>query len=212
MKKQIVLNCIDEAHVSYPCQWGNDGMREQMYLAPAYLRVQVLSTTKALVLAMTASAKVNTGDKKEKSEVEQIKIMCSLQFSETTTISISPVLHNHNYVVLKKPSSVNGFYGANCHSFTPQKTGSVHLLWRIYLEELVSSIKNNKKTKRAILYVKRMEELMEIDDFLTSELGHLEIVKDRDNCPWVTSYSSTGPITAEKIRERARNEDSNISL
>ena len=94
LKNNILLLCIDESHASLPSQWGNENMREEMYPAPSYLRAQVMSSTKAPTLAMTASAKIK-GEKKEKSEVEQIKIMCAIHHTETRVISISPTLHNH---------------------------------------------------------------------------------------------------------------------
>ena len=109
-----------------------------MYVAPSYLRAQVASTTEAPVIAMTASARTKVSRRKDKSEVEQIKVMCSIQFSKTTTIVISPVLNNHNYVVLKKPSVVQGFYGENRYSFSHDQIGSANILWRIYLEKFVS--------------------------------------------------------------------------
>ena len=99
IKDQIVLICIDEAHVNLESQWGNSSMREDMYLAPSFLRAQVFSTTRAPVLAMTASAKVIPTAKGGKSELEQIKIMCSIEHSPTTVIAISPVLQNHNYII-----------------------------------------------------------------------------------------------------------------
>ena len=175
LKKNIVLIAIDEAHVSLPSQWGNEEMREDMFLAPAYLRAQVSTTTKAPVLAMTASAssKVAAGKSKTKSEVDQIKDMCGIQFSETTVITISPVLHNHIFVNVKKPPSVYQFYGRDSTSSSDQRLGSVHLLWRIYLKQFVGDIKEGKTPKKAIIYVKRYIDLADLDEFLTLELGML---------------------------------------
>ena len=59
LKQVIVLECVDEAHASLRSQWGHSEMREEMYLAPALLRAHLLSTTRAPILAMTASAKVD---------------------------------------------------------------------------------------------------------------------------------------------------------
>ena len=190
LKHDIVLNCVDEAHVSLPSQWGREGMREEMNIAPSYLRAQVQATTKAPTLAMTASAKV----KGKHSEVEEIKEMCSVQYSPTTIISISPVLHNHIYVNVKKPPATSGFYGKNCYSFSPQKIGSVHVLWRLYLKQFVSDIESGRKPKRAILYVKSLQDLTELDDFLTLKLLHVDSVRDQNLCPWVTFSSSTGKL------------------
>ena len=177
MKKDILLLCVDEAHVCLPSEWGKKGMREDMYVAPSYLRAQVASTTEAPVIAMTASARTKVSRRKDKSEVEQIKVMCSIQFSKTTTIVISPVLNNHNYVVLKKPSVVQGFYGENRYSFSHDQIGSANILWRIYLEKFVSDVKNGNVPKRAVLYVKTLDDLGEIDDFLTMQLGHLAVAR-----------------------------------
>ena len=142
-----------------------------MYMAPSYLRAQVSSTTQAPVLAMSASVKVKANKGKGKSEIEEIKTMCSIAYSPTTIITISPVLNNHIYVSLKKPPARSGFYGKDCFSFEPDKMGSVHMLWRIYLKRFVSDILEGKAPKRAILFVKKMTDLMEIDDFLNSHLG-----------------------------------------
>ena len=76
----VVLQCVDEAHASLKTQWGHSQMREDMYLAPAFLKAQLLSTTKAPILAMTASAKIDVNMKNEGYEVEEIKEMCSLKY------------------------------------------------------------------------------------------------------------------------------------
>ena len=81
--------------------------------------------------------------------------MCGIQFSDTTLITISPILHNHLYVNLMKPPSLYGFYGKET-SNSSVKIGSVHILWRIYLKRFVSDIKKDKTPKRAILYVKNI--------------------------------------------------------
>ena len=182
LKNDIVLVCVDEAHVSLPSQWGHEAMREDMYLAPSYLRAQVAMSTKAPVLAMTASAKIKTEskDKKDKkvkrnSELDEIKTMCGIQFSETTVITISPILHNHLYVNLKKPPTIYGFYGKET-STSSVKIGSVHVLWRIYLKRFVSDVKNGKTPKRAILFVKKYLDLADLDEFLTEELGRVYIL------------------------------------
>ena len=138
--------------------------------------------------------------------------MCGIKFSDTTVILISPVLHNHLYVALRKPPSNYGFYGKNSHSLTPQRIGSLHILWRIYFKNFVSDLKEGKVPKKAILFVKRLDDLMEIDDFLNDELGHLTVAQNPNTCPWVTNSSATGVVTAEKIRQRAREENSSIYL
>ena len=212
LRDKIILICIDEAHVSLRSQWGHDDMRQDMYNAPSYLRAQVATTTRAPVLAMTASAKVKGEQKKTKSEIEEIKAMCAIQYSDTTVITISPVLHNHLYMVVKKPPSANGLYGSSCSSLTPQKIGSLHVLWRIYLKNFVNDLKNGREPKRAILYVTRLDDLGELDNFLTLELEHLDITRNPRTCPWVTNCSVTGKITAEQIRERSREENSSIYL
>ena len=209
IKDSILLIVVDEAHVNLSSQWGKGDMREDMNIAPSYLRAQVQSTTKAPTLAMTASAKM-TG---RHSEIEEIKEMCSLQYSQTVVILMSPILQNHLYVNIKKPPSSCGFYGQNCYSMTPQKLGSVHVLWRIYLKHFIfSDINQGKVPKRAILFVKRMEDLIEVDDFLTSHLGHLDMVRDKKRCPWVINYSDIGPVTAHDIRERTVEENSYLYL
>ena len=64
-------------------------MREEMFIAPSFLKTQVASTTNAPVLAMTIRAIVKPAKKKGLSGVEETKRMCSIQFSPTTTISTS---------------------------------------------------------------------------------------------------------------------------
>ena len=77
-------------------------MREEMYIAASYLRAQIATGSKAPVLAMTASAKIKTEKGVKKNELEEIKIMCGIQFTNTVVITISPILHNHLYVNLKE--------------------------------------------------------------------------------------------------------------
>ena len=211
LKDNIVLVCVDEAHASLPSQWGHKDMREDMNIDPSYLRAQVMTSTKAPTLAMTASAKVK-GDKKHKSEVDQIKSMCAIQHSETSVITISPILHNHIYVSLRSPPPISGFYGPETQDSPTTKIGLVHLLWRIYLKYFVTEIKANRTPKRAIIYVKKMNDLVDLDEFLTMELEHLDVVRNPNTCPWVVSSSASGRITTEKIRERAGEEDSSIHL
>ena len=151
---------VDEAHTSLESQWGNSSMREEMHLAPVFLQAQVATTTKAPILAMTASAKVKGKGPRDSSDVDEIVAMCSLKHSPTTIISISPILHNHFYMNIKKPPAISGFYGQNCYTFSDQKIGSVHILWRIYLHFFVSDIKQGKAPKKNILYVKQLEDLM----------------------------------------------------
>ena len=80
------------------------------------------------------------------------------------------------------------------------------------MENLLEDIKNGATPKRAIIFVKKLDDLMELDDFLSDQLGHLEITRSPTTCPWVTNCSATGTVTAEKIRERTRTEDSTITL
>ena len=187
-------------------------MREEMYIAPSYLRAQIATGSKAPVLAMTASAKRKTEKGVKKNELEEIKIMCGIQFTNTVVITISPILHNHLYVNLKKPPSIYGFLGKEHFSGSSVKIGSVHFLWRIYLKRFVSDVKEGKTPKRAILYVKKYLDLADLDEFLTEELGHLEIAQSPNTCPWVVNSSATGKITAERIRERSQEENSSIYL
>ena len=101
LRGNIVLVCVDEVHVSLPSQWGHEAMRQDMYNAPSYLRAQVMSTTGAPMLAMSGTVKLKGEKKKDKSEIDEIKTMCSIQFSKTTVITFLPVLHNHLYVTIK---------------------------------------------------------------------------------------------------------------
>ena len=194
LKEKIVVLCIDEAHASLRSQWGHSGMREEMYLAPAYLRAQLLTTTKAPILAMTASAKVGIKSKTDKSEIQDIQEMCSIKFSPTTVIQISPVLHNHVYMNLLKPPSVYKFYGRDSYSFSDQKIGSVHVLWGIYLKYFVSDVTSGKVPKKGMIYVNNLKDLMDIEGFLNDQLGHLECARYHKTCPWVTMSSATGRV------------------
>ena len=66
LRSQVVLVCIDEAHTCLESQWANEKMREDMKRAPAFLKAQFQSSTKAAVLAMTATAQVYKKKKNEK--------------------------------------------------------------------------------------------------------------------------------------------------
>ena len=134
LRPNISLITIDEVHASLKDQWGNEKMREEMYRAPSFLKSQVVSSLNAPTHAMTASLKVSSESRKEKSQLDQVKIMCSIQYSKTLVISISPILHNHIFITLKKPPNLYGFYG---DSFgTEEKLGKLHILWRLYLNTL----------------------------------------------------------------------------
>ena len=132
---------------------------------------------------MTASAQVKASKKKSMNQVEDIKRICSIQYSPLTLVSVSPILHNHIFVKLKKPATKHGFYGHNFFSMEEENTGVVHVLWRIYLKKFVSEIKNGRTPKRAIIFVKKLEHLTEMDEFLTIELGHLDFVNDPETSP-----------------------------
>ena len=47
---------------------------------------------------------------------------------------------------------------------------------------------------------------------MASLLGHLDIAKSPNTCPWVANSSASGKITAEMIRARACDEQSPIHL
>ena len=49
--------------------------------------------------------------------------------------------------------------------------------------------------------MKKLEHLTEIDEFLTSELGHLDFVNDPDTSPWVINHAHAGKNSADVIRE-----------
>ena len=212
IKKIIVLIVVDEAHVNLEDQWGNSAMREEMNLAPAFIKAQVVTSTRAPILAMTATAKIKPSKPREKSEVDKIIEMCSLKYSPTTTIYLSPILKNHLYVNLKRPPSRSGFYGKNSYTFSEPKIGLVHILWRLYLQFFVSDIKEGSVPKKAIIYVKRLEDLAELDDFLNSQLGHLPIAQSPNTCPWVINYSECGTVTSKQIMMRSTDETSPIFL
>ena len=128
LKENICLICIDEAHANLKSQWGSKDFREEMYLAPSFLKAQISSVSPVPVLAMTATARIKGEKRKFISQVDEINTMCWIQFSYTRVISISPVLHNHLYVVMKKPASSQGFYGKNAFSLAEGVMGYRHSL------------------------------------------------------------------------------------
>ena len=109
--------------------------------------------------------------------------------SNNSNLSFSNSPQSH-IISLKKPPTRFGFFGKNAFSLSEDKIGEVHLLWRIYLKKIVSELKNGRNPKRAILYVKRLEDLIVLDRFLMSQLGHLEFVKKQNTCPWVINSSA----------------------
>ena len=115
-------------------------------------------------------------------------------------------------MVTKKPATVFGFYGKDSDKSSGKKLGLIHLLWRIYLKNFVKDLKARRNPKRAIIYVKRLEELIFLDEFLTLELENLDITKNFNSCPWVVNSSASGKVTAQRIRERAKEENSSIHL
>ena len=137
-------------------------MREEMTRAPAYLKAQFSSTTKA----------------------------------------------NQIYVRLSKPPAYRGFLGLKENS--NGKDGSVEVLCKIYLKQFVDSILNGVPPKKAIMYVKKLEHLADVNEFLKSKLGHLDIVKNPDTIPWVINWTNAGKVTIAKIRERSSKPDGGI--
>ena len=213
IKMEVVLSCIDEAHTCLQSEWGKEEMRGDMSRAPAFLRVQVQSATKAPVLAMTASAKTSKTKSEQKSEIEEIATICSIHNSKYMTISISPILTSQIYVRIQKPPASRGFDGIICHSTRKEvKTGSVEVLKKVYLKHFIACINAGKKPKRAIIYVRKLEHLTDLNLFLRDNLGHLEVVNNPQTCPWVINSSCAGRVTIQKIRERSADPAGNIYL
>ena len=80
------------------------------------------------------------------------------------------------------------------------------IYFEIYLRKFVQDLKEGGEPKRAIIFVKKYEDLFHLDEFLTSELGHLDSVKDPNTSPWVISYSGIGQNAVELIRKHAMEE------
>ena len=102
---------------------------------------------------------------------------------------MTPVMTSQIYVKVLKPPANRGFRGYTYHSTKQPKPGPAHLLWKIYLKHFVESFKNGTKPKKAILFVKRMQDLCDINEFLKEKLGDLSVVKDPQTCPWVLNFS-----------------------
>ena len=193
LRNQVVLLAIDEVHTCLESQWGNKGMREDMSRAPAFLKAQFQTTTKAPALAMTASAQIHKTNKFSKNEVENIAITCSIHHSTFLTISLTPILPSQIFVRITKPPSYIGFDGIIAHSTNEKdKSGPVDILWKIYLEKFVRCIENGEKPKKAIIYVTNLDHLSDIHEFLLDKLGHLDHVKNLNTRPWVVNSTCAG--------------------
>ena len=90
---------------------------------------------------------------------------------------------------------------------TPQRGSPKNILWVIYLKHFVKCFKDGHVPKKAIIFVTKLEHLMEIREFLQLKLGHLEIVKNINTRPWVINHSAAGNVTIDHIRERSANPD-----
>ena len=86
------------------------------------------------------------------------------------------------------------------------------VLWKIYLKIFVESLLSGTTPKKAIIYVKKLEHLADINEFLLEKLGHLDIVRDPDRVPWVINWTNAGNVTIQKIRERSSRPDGGIYL
>lgn len=182
-----------------------------MRRAPAFIKAQFQSTTKPPVLAMTASAQISMSGSNSKSEVEQIAELCSIHHSPYLTILKSPIISSQLFVRLLKPPACHGFQGLNSRSETT-KSGSSEILWNIYLKHFVKSIEEGAQPKKAIIYVKNLNHLMDINELLRDKLMHLDVVKNPQTCPWVVNSTSSGKNTIEKIRVRSKDPNGNIYL
>ena len=105
--------------------------------------------------------------------MEDIAITCSIQHSKYITISVTPVLSNQIYVRIKKPPANRGFEGSKAYSLGEDKVGPVDLLWKIYLVRFGNCVLNGNPPKKAIMFVKKLEHLIDVHEFLHSYLGIL---------------------------------------
>ena len=201
VKSHVVLLYIDEAHTCLKSQWGNQDMREEMSRAPAFLKTQFHSTTKAPVLAMTASAQTVRKKETMRNEIDEIADVCSIQHTKYTLITQTPVIHSQFIVRVSKPPA--------CHGFDDEG-GSADILWTIYLKHFVKCIKEGTHPKKAIMYAKNLDHLREVNVFLREKLGHMDIVKNPKTCQWVINSTCAGKVTIDKIRERSADPNGGI--
>ena len=189
----MVLLCIDEAHTCLETQWGTEGMRENMRRAPAFLKAQFQTTTKAPVLAMTASAQTVKDKSSSKSEIEDIATTCSIHHTPFMTIYMTPIIPSQLYVRLLKPPACRGFDGELSHSTSKNVTGgSVDILMKIYLRKFIECIENGNRPKKAMIYVNNLNYLSDVNEFLLERLGHLPYVRNPNTCPWVINSTCAG--------------------
>ena len=193
LRSQVVLVCVDEAHTCLETQWGSDSMHENMRRAPAFLKAQFQTTTKAPVLAMTASAQAFKTKKSSKSEIEEIASTCSIHNTSYMTIYMTPIISSQLYVRLSKPPAIRGFDGELSHSTSKNVTGgSVDILLKIYLGKFIECIENGQTPKKAIIYVNNLNHLSDMNEYLLGRLGHLPYVRNPNTCPWVINSTCAG--------------------
>ena len=182
----IVLTFVDEFHQGLSNHW--EGFRQQMKLVPGQLRGRAVRGSPTL--GMTATATI--------SEISEIKRSLGLREENTVVLEANPVQKNVKIVKIQRPANIYGSFGVekkNVHH-----PGLIQTLKVIFLDKYIDHAKRGIKFKKTILFGRKLEDLLDINDYLCNECP--ELAANPNTCPFVLYHASTGPITTKSFQER----------
>ena len=184
---KIIFTFVDEFQMNLSNHWGEE-FRPNMRTVPGQLRAKAVRGAPLLAMSATST----------QSEIEELKVNLGLREGNTIVLQANPIQSHFNYVKLKRPPNIYGASGFDDEESS--KAGWIQELDRIYLNEYVERTDSGETPKKAIIFVRKEDDLAEIYDELCERLpshaAHPETV------PWVLNHSGIGPVTAESIRQR----------
>ena len=182
----VVLTIVDEFHQGLSDHW--EGFRQQMKLVPGQLRGRTVRGSPTL--AMTATATQN--------EISEIKRSMGLREENTVIFEANPVQKNFKLMKIQRPANIYGTFGVEKNNVN--HPGLLQTLEVIFLKKYIDHVRKGIKFKKTILFGRKLEDLLDINDYLCKECP--ELAADPNTCPFVLYHASTGPITTKSFQER----------
>ena len=167
--------------------WGPD-FRLLMSNIPGSIRV--FSAVNAPMLCMSATV----------GKAEQAKVLEDMGMKNRTVkiIDNNPVMPHVFVSKLKRPSNQTGFF---------ESGGLKDLLLDLYLGEFIF---DPIKSRKAIIFCKNEEDLINVYEFIEQEVGKkFENLKTR---PWVQYHGSTGEKTLKWIHQRINSPEADLEV
>ena len=182
----IVLTFLDEYHQGLSGHW--EDFRREMKFVPGQLRGRTLKG--APCLAMTATSTL--------SEITEVKTSLGLREDNTVILESSPIQSHFKFVRLQRPANIYGTFGKETDLL--KKPGLIHTLQKIYLDQYIECVRQGLPVKKAMIFFRKLEDLLNVYEFLCQELP--EQASDPYKCPFVQNHTSIGPITADHMHSR----------